>query len=66
MQPKEIKLGGAPAMPTGFNPSHTIELLTNYLPKRPVGNFEFWERLKIVELPTSHPLNPRGNGGDAA
>ena len=55
---------GAPAMPTGFNPSHTIELLTNYLPNATTENYSEWRRVKII--PFAQPSNPRGNGGDAA
>lgn len=55
----------APAVPAGFNPTHIVMLLTNHLPKGPVEEAAFWERMQAVPAEPWARLSGM-KGGDAA
>lgn len=67
MQPKETIQQAAVGAGTDFTPSHTLQLVTNHLPKAPVDDFAFWERIQLVPLePWARLSGMREKGGDAA
>jgi len=45
---------------TEFRPSHTLFLLTNFLPRAPAHDTAFWERLKLLTFPFRFVDEPKG------
>lgn len=45
---------------TEFRPTHTLFLLTNFLPSAPAHDLPFWERLKLINFPFRFVDQPKG------
>lgn len=45
---------------TEFRPTHTLFLLTNFLPRAPAHDTAFWERLKLLTFPYRFVDQPSG------
>lgn len=45
---------------TEFRPTHTLFLLTNFLPRAPAHDTAFWERLKLFNFPYRFVDQPKG------
>lgn len=45
---------------TEFRPTHTLFLLTNFLPRAPAHDTAFWERLKLINFPYRFVDQPTG------
>ena len=45
---------------TEFRPTHTLFLLTNFLPAAPAHDLPFWERLKLINFPFRFVDQPKG------
>lgn len=45
---------------TEFRPTHTLFLLTNFLPRAPAHDTAFWERLKLLNFPYRFVDQPQG------
>lgn len=45
---------------TEFRPTHTLFLLTNFLPRAPSHDTAFWERLKLINFPYRFVDQPAG------
>lgn len=45
---------------TEFRPTHTLFLLTNFLPRAPSHDTAFWERLKLINFPYRFVDQPSG------
>ena len=45
---------------TEFRPTHTLFLLTNFLPRAPAHDTAFWERLKLFTFPYRFVDQPKG------
>ena len=45
---------------TEFRPTHTLFLLTNFLPRAPSHDTAFWERLRLINFPYRFVDQPKG------
>ena len=45
---------------TEFRPTHTLFLLTNFLPRAPAHDSAFWERLRMINFPYRFVDQPKG------
>ena len=45
---------------TEFRPTHTLFLLTNFLPRAPAHDTAFWERLRLLNFPYRFVDQPKG------
>lgn len=45
---------------TEFRPTHTLFLLTNFLPRAPAHDAAFWERLRMINFPYRFVDQPKG------
>lgn len=43
-----------------FRPTHTLFLLTNFLPRAPSHDTAFWERLRLIDFPFRFVDQPKG------